>query len=81
MDPLGALEYMNRDWALVAESKERYWRERLARLGPAEALRVAGELRRQARAVRSDWPSAADRADDLAAHVRLAELFRRAGAV
>lgn len=46
--------------------------------GPAESMRIADELRRQMLARQPDWPSPAERRADLEAHVRLAELFRRA---
>ncbi len=77
----GLREYMARDWAAVRESKERSLAERLDRLGPAESLRMADELRRFARSVGSD-PAAADlRAADLEAHQRLSALLRRASHV
>lgn len=77
----GLREYMARDWAAVRESKEAALAERLDRLGPAESLRMADELRKFARSVGCD-PAAADlRAADLAAHERLSSLLRRASHV
>jgi hypothetical protein len=74
----GLRGYLARDWAAVRESKEGALAERLDRLGPAESLRMADELRRFARSVGSD-PAAADLRDaDLAAHQRLSALLRRA---
>jgi hypothetical protein len=70
--------YMARDWEAVRAAKDRYWAERIRRLGPAEGLRIADELRRHVVALHPDWPTPADRSADLAAHVRLAELLRRA---
>ena len=75
----GIREFVDRDWRAVRENKDAYWGARIARLGPAEALRVAGELRRQALLCNPAWPDATLRRADLAAHVRLAALFRRAG--
>jgi hypothetical protein len=72
-------EFSDRDWDAARTSKDTYWGERIARLGPIEGLRIAGELRRQVLARDATWPSAADRHQDLLSHVRLAELFRRAG--
>ena len=69
---------MSRDWAAVRQSKDAYWGERIATLGPAEGCRIAEELRRQAIALNPDWPDAALRGEDLRAHARLADLFRRA---
>lgn len=70
--------YVSRDWASVRAAKDDYWAARIRRLGPGEGLRVADELRRQVLLQTPAWPSAQERADDLAAHVRLAELWRRA---
>ena len=74
----GIREYVARDWAAVRDNKDAYWAARIARLGPGEAFRVAEELRQQARVSTPLWPDDASRRDDLSAHVRLAELFRRA---
>lgn len=73
MDPDGIREFMQRDWARVADSKTTFWRERKRGQPVAELLTAADALRRHARALRPDWPSAQDRADDLAAHVRVSE--------
>ena len=70
--------YMSRDWDAVRAAKDQYWAERVRALGPAEGLRVADELRRHVRALHPDGPTPADRSADLAAHVRLVELLRRA---
>lgn len=73
----GIREFVSRDWAAARQSKERYWAERVARLGPLEAWRVAEELRRQALVQDHQWPGAERRRRDLLDHVRLARLFRR----
>jgi hypothetical protein len=75
----GIREWAGRDWDVARASKDTYWGERIARLGPVEGLRIAEELRRQVLTQDATWPSAADRHQDLLSHVRLAELFRRAG--
>ena len=77
MDLRGIQDYVSRDWDAVRLAKDRYWAERIRRLGAAEGLRVGDELRRQAQALHPDWPSQADREADLDHHVRLAELLRR----
>jgi hypothetical protein len=74
----GIREFVARDWAAVRAAKDRYWADRIARLGAIEGLRIADELRRQALLQNPDWPSVADRRQDLAAHVALAERLRRA---
>ena len=69
---------MARDWHLAREAKDVYWARRVARLGPREGLRIADELRRQARLQNPAWPDAASRHEDLVSHVRLSELLSRA---
>lgn len=71
-------DYVSRDWDAVRLAKDLYWRDRIARLGPAEGVRVADQLRLQALASDPSWPSAADRQADLQTHVQLAERLRRA---
>ena len=75
----GIREFVSRDWRAVRDAKDAYWGERVARLGASEGLRIAEELRRQALLLDPAWPHPADRSHDLRSHVRLAELFRRAG--
>jgi len=69
-----------RDWDAARRNKERYWGERISRLGPLEGFRVADDLRRQMLQRHPGWPDAETRAADLAFHATLAERFRRAGA-
>lgn len=74
----GIREFVSRDWRATREAKDAYWGARVASLGPLEGLRIADELRRQALLQNPDWPSPADRRQDLLCHARLAELFQRA---
>ena len=76
----GIRAFMSRDWRRARNAKDDWWAERVRRLGPAEAFRIADELRRQVLAQHPDWPDAASRADDLRHHVHMAELFTRADA-
>ena len=69
---------MARDWAAVRASKDAFWARRIARLGPAEGLRIADELRRQVLLQNPGWPDVEQRRDDLQSHVRLSELLQRA---
>jgi hypothetical protein len=73
----GIREFVSRDWAAARASKDAYWGERIARLGPPEAFRIAEELRRQALARDPGWPAPLAREADLECHVRVAALFRR----
>jgi hypothetical protein len=74
----GIKAYVSRRWDEARAAKDDYWARRIDRLGPDEALRVADELRRQAAVDVPGWPTELDRADDLAAHVRLSQVLRRA---
>ena len=74
----GIREFMSRDWALARRAKDRYWAERIERLGIGEAFRVADDLRRQALALDPRWPHPDERQSDLDAHARLADRFARA---
>ena len=76
----GIREFMARDWSASRRLKDSYWGDRIARLGPAEGIRIADELRRQMRLQDPSWPNERVRNEDLAAHVRLTDLFRRADA-
>jgi hypothetical protein len=71
------VEFVSRDWASPRRAKDDYWAARIARLGAAEGLRIADELRRQAIAQNPSWPSSDDREQDLLAHARLTERLRR----
>ena len=70
--------FLARDWRAARDAKDRYWEERIDALGPAEALRIADELRRQVILQHPGWPSPDDRDDDLLSHARVAALLRRA---
>ena len=76
MDRDDILAFARRDWAMVAESKTRYWLERKRTLSAAELLAVGDELRRHALTVRPDWPTDAERAADFATHERVTEALR-----
>lgn len=68
--------FAGREWGLVAEAKRRFWIERKRMLSPGEALAVAEGLRLHVRAVRPDWPSAAEAAADLEVHARVSASLR-----
>jgi hypothetical protein len=75
----GIRDFVAREWDLARSNKDAYWLERIARLGSIEGLRIADELRQQARLLDPGWPSAQLRNADFDAHVALSERFRRAG--
>lgn len=77
----GIREFVSRDWDAVRDNKITYWGERIARLGPLEAMRIAEELRRHVLAHDPSWPDAESRRGDLDSHVRFNERLQRAAAV
>ena len=73
----GISEFLARDWASVRASKDAYWSDRIRRLGALEALRIADELRGQARKQHPGWPDPESRREDLTHHVQVTALFHR----
>jgi hypothetical protein len=70
-DPEDLRRFARQDWAAAQRGKDLYWRDWKRRHGPAAAIRMADELRKQVIAQRPDWPTEEERAEDLAAHLRL----------
>ncbi len=68
--------FVRREWWLVEEEKAAFWAQHKRAVSAAEALRLGDELRRHARLIQPAWPDAAERADDLAVHVRVSEALR-----
>lgn len=81
MDPRAVRAFVNRDREAVDALKRAHWVRRFREGGPVAALDVAHALYEHARRVRPDWPSDAERADDLAHHVELKRLFGMAARV
>ncbi len=79
MDRTAILEFVRRDWALVAEAKSTFWRNRKSGRSAAEILAMGDQLRRHAQAVRPDWPTEAERVADLEVHARVAEALHAVG--
>ena len=71
------LAYARRDWAAVEAAKAADWAERKATMSAGDLLALSDLLRRNVLALRPDWPSAAEREADLAAHVELSKRLRR----
>jgi hypothetical protein len=69
------IAFATRDWDAIAEHKRRYWTDQA--LTADEKLRIADELRRYAYELHPDWPTAEQREEDLATHVRVGEALRR----
>jgi hypothetical protein len=77
----GIRDFVARDWDAARRNKERYWGERIGRLGVLEGFRVAEDLRRQMLQRDPGWPDAETRQADLTFHAALAERFRRASGI
>ena len=69
--------FATRDWRAVDDAKRQYWVDWKRRHGAAGAIALAEDLRRQAKLARPDWPSDAERLDDLRTHLRVSALLQR----
>ena len=65
------------DWRAVERDKERYWCDWKKKHGPADALRIADDLRKQVVAQRPAWPGEDERREDHASHLRVEEALDR----
>jgi len=68
--------FANRPWQVIGEADAAHWLARKRRLGPAEGIRMAAELRALVSAQRPDWPTPAEREADLEMHARVSEALR-----
>jgi len=71
------IAFAGRDWCAIAIHKQQRWAEQKGDMTVADALRIGDELRHHLQTIRDDWPSEADRRDDLACHLRVSEMLRR----
>lgn len=71
------MAFARRDWPAVAESKKSCWATQKKEMTPAEALEVGDQLRYHAFTLHAGWPTAEDRRNDLATHVRVSDSLRR----
>lgn len=74
MDPAAIRAFVFRDRGAVASAKADWW----AHADRSVALRASWALWDHARRVRPGWPTASERAADLAAHVHLKSLLDQA---
>jgi hypothetical protein len=73
-----ARAFIQTDWKAVERNKERHWTENVRREDAATGIRLSAALRAQVKRVLPDWPSEAERREDLETHLRLDEVIRRA---
>lgn len=78
MDAKALRAFAARDWQLLEAGKREHWAAELRVHGAAALFRAAQMLREHARRTCPDWPTADDRAEDLAHHVRMKQLLDRA---
>lgn len=71
--------YTGRPWAEIEASRESFWAGEFAEHGPETTLRASQSLWAHMRCVRPDWPSEAERAEDIAHHVELKRRLDQAG--
>ena len=67
------IEYAGRDWDSIAALKRRRATGQKQQMTPAEAIALGDELRRHALSLHPDWPTAEQRKEDLAVHMRVSE--------
>ena len=79
MDAEDLRRFARRDWESVAALKAEYWVAEKRRLDAEGALRIGDGLREQVRALRPDWPSDDERAEDLRSHEAVARKLRLVG--
>jgi hypothetical protein len=78
MDGRAVRAFLDRDRERVERAKREHHAERHRSYGGASGMALGQALREHARRVRPDWPTASERADDLAAHIALKRKLDRA---
>jgi hypothetical protein len=78
VDPRHVRDYAARAWHRVAAHKRAYWARAVQERNGLAAFEAAQALWIQMRQVRPDWPTAAERREDLARHVALKRALDRA---
>jgi hypothetical protein len=78
MDPADLRAFAHRARLEVEQQKRAHWARRFREGDGSATLRAGHELYAYVRRVRPDYPTARDRAEDLAHHIALKELIDRA---
>jgi hypothetical protein len=68
--------FVQRDWQLLREYKERAWEPVKGARGATAAVLAAESLRLAARELTPEWPSEVDRRVDLESHARVSRALR-----
>jgi hypothetical protein len=77
MDRSAVRRFVFADRDAVDALRRKHWAQLYRERGPEAAWQVAQALRAHMQAVRPDWPTAADRDDDLRHHVALKRQLER----
>ncbi|MGH7366267.1 MAG: hypothetical protein ACREKQ_15525 [Candidatus Rokuibacteriota bacterium] len=78
MDAAHVQAFLRRPWDSLAVLEREHWAREFARRGPAATLEVSRLLWEHMRRVRPDWPSDAERREDLRHHIALKSAIDRA---
>lgn len=78
VDASSVRRFADRPWELLRAAKRRHWAEEVTARGPEASLGASRALWLHMRRVRPDWPSDAERAEDLAHHLELKGYLDRA---
>jgi len=78
MDSAHAGDFMKRSWETMTVLEGEHWAREFAQRGQRATLDAAVLLWEHMRRIRSDWPSDAERRDDLAHHIDLKGAIDRA---
>lgn len=70
--------FVDRPWERLRAAKRRYWADEVSARGPEAPLLAARALWLHMRSVRPEWPSDAERAEDLAHHLEVKSCLDRA---
>jgi hypothetical protein len=73
--------YARRPWHLLAALTQDHWAGELTARGTLATLEASQALWTHMRSVRPDWPTDADRREDLAHHIALKQAIDRAASV
>ena len=81
MDTQDLRTYLERGWRDAEQLKREHWARERAERGPGVTVSASLALWRHMRLVNPEWPSEAERLDDLAHHIDLKRAIDRAARV
>jgi hypothetical protein len=69
--------FLDEDCSDASQATDHFWRLYKRTRGVAAAFRLVDEVRQQYLAAHPDWPSAEEREEDMATHLRVIDVIRR----